>query len=227
MEGRLGSADRILVDDTVFRYYFHPQLRQHQITDPFYFWYQGQMGPAAYAEAIHDGYFQYVLLDGGIGDDAQKMQTAIRPGLGAHYVLRFSMPEPQLGHPVQIYANDALPASSNSTAAVRVIINSPQTGSVVQTKGIVASLEGNTYGAPPKSRIGIEVFTNRWYSQPEVALRPSGSFSETIYLGGEGNEQCHHMIRARLYDERGYAMAMDLVYNVSRANPHGSVPQCQ
>lgn len=227
MEGRLTSGDRILVDDTVFRYYFHPQLRQRQVTDPFYFWYQGQMGATAYASAVHDGVFQYVLLDGGIGEDAQKMQAAIRPVLGARYTLRFAMPEPQLGHPIEIYARNDVPSAPNSTLPVRVIINSPQTGSVVQANGIVTKVEGTTYGAPHNSRILVQVFTNRWYSQPEIALRPDGGFSEPIYLGGEGNEQCHHMIRARLYDERGYAQATDLVYNVTRGNSDGSLPHCR
>ena len=227
MEGRLNSGDRVLVDDTVFRYYFHPQLRQRQITDPFYFWYQGQMGAAAYAAAIRDGVFQYVLLDGGIGDDAQGMQAAIRPVLSEHYRLRFSMPEPQLGHPIEIYARSDVPSAPNSTSAMRVIINSPRTGDAIQANGIVTKIEGITYGAPRNSRILIQVFTNRWYSQPEITLRPDGSFSEPVYLGGEGNEQCHHMIRARLYDESGYPRATDLIYNVTRANPDGSLPHCR
>lgn len=227
MEGRLASADRILVDDTVFRYYFHPQLRQRQITDPFYFWYQGQMGAAAYAAAVHDGVFQYVLLDGGIGEDARKLQAAIQPVLGTHYSLRFHMPEPQLGHTIVIYARNDIPLNPNSNSAVRVSINSPQTGSLVQAKGILTSVEGVAYGASRRSRIRVEVFTNRWYPQPEVALRPDGSFSGMVYLGGEGNEQCHHMIRAQLYDERGYVMATDLVYEIARANPDSSAPRCR
>ena len=227
MEDRVNSSDRILVDDTVFRYYFHPGLRQRQITDPFYFWYQDKMGPAAYAAAIHDGVFPYVLLDGGIGDDAQKMQTAIRPVLSEHYTLRFNMPEPQLGHAIEIYARSDVPPARTSATTVRVIINSPQTGSMVRANGIVTKVEGVTSGAPRNSRILIEVFTNRWYSQPEIALRPDGSFSEPIYLGGEGNEQCHHIIRARLYDERGHVSASDLIYNVTRANSDGSLPACR
>lgn len=227
MEGRLGSSDRVLVDDTVFRYYFHPQLRQRQVTDPFYFWYQGQMGEAAYATAIRDGVFRYVLLDGGIGDDAQHMQAAIRPLLGERYALRFNMPDPQLGHALEIYSrNDVLPLLA-STSTVRVTINSPQTGAAVQADGIVAKVEGATSGAPRNARILIQVFTNRWYSQPEIALRPDGTFTAPVYLGGEGNEQCHHMIRARLFDELGYITASDLIYNVTRANPDGGAPLCR
>jgi len=227
MENRLDFSGRILADDSVFRYYFHPRLRQRQIIDPFYFWYQGQMGAAAYAAAIHDGVFQYVLLDGGVGGDAQKMQAAIRPVLGEHYTLRFNMPEPQLGHAIEIYARNNVPSAPSSASPVRLTISSPQTGSVVRANGVVGSVQGVANGAPRDSRIRIEVFTNRWYLQPEIALRPDGSFFETVYLGGEGNEQCHHMIRGRLYDERGFIRATDLVYNVTRANPDGSEPQCQ
>lgn len=226
MEGKLASGDRILVDDTVFRYYFHPELRERQLTDPFYFWYQGQMGPAAYTAAVNDGVFQYIILDGGIGDDAQKMQAAIRPALPAHYNLQFTMPEPQLGHRIEIYTNNNLQFRASS-ALTRITINSPKTGSLVQANGIVAKADGDTSNAPRGSRIRLEVFTNRWYAQPEISPAPDGSFSAPMYLGGAGREQCHHMIRARLYDARGYAIASDLVYNVIRANPDGSVPQCQ
>jgi hypothetical protein len=227
MEGRLDSTDRLLVDDSVFRYYFHPQLRQRQMTDPFYFWYQGQMGPAAYTAAIHDGAFQYVLLDGGIGGDAQKLQAAIRPVLSDHYTLRFAMPEPQLGHPIQIYARGDVPSNPIPSSAVRVAINSPQTASVVRAQGVIAGVAGTTSGAPTHSRVRVEVFTNRWYSQPEVPLRSDGTFAAPVYLGGEGSEQCHHMIRARLYDQRGYPVASDLVYDIVRANPDGTLPKCR
>jgi hypothetical protein len=71
------------------------------------------------------------------------------------------------------------------------------------------------------------VFTNRWYSQPEIILHLEGTFFRNVYLGGEGSAQCHHLVRARLYDEHGNLRATDLVYDVARANPDGSPPRCR
>jgi 4-amino-4-deoxy-L-arabinose transferase-like glycosyltransferase len=227
MEGRLAPANRVLVDDSVFRYYFHPPLRQRQITDPFYLWYQGQMGDAAYAAAIRDGWFQYVLLDGGIGEEARRMQSAIRPMMGAGYTLLFSMPDPQLGHPIEIYGKNDLSPLAAASSLARIRITSPQSNSLVRANGILDSVEGIAYGASPNSRIHVEVFTDRWYSQPEIVPHSDGTFSAAIYLGGGGKAQCHHLIRARLYDNHGNAQATDLVYNVVRANPDGSSPRCQ
>lgn len=82
--------------------------------------------------------------------------------------------------------------------AIRLSINSPQTGNIVQGEGILASVEGTTHGTSGRSRIHIEVATNRWYSQPGVTLRPDGSFSASVYLGGEGAEMSSHDLRAAL-----------------------------
>lgn len=227
MDGRITSTDRVLVDDTVFRYYFHPLLQQRQIADPFYFRYQGQTGGAAYAAAVSDGAFQYVLLDGGVGEDAQKLQAAIRPVLGAHYSLRFSMPDPQMNHAIEIYARNDVALSPRATSAERVTINFPQSGSVVRADNLMVRMEGTTSGAAPGWHVRAEVFTNHWYAQPEVLLRPDGSFSAPIYLGGQGTSQCHHLIRVRLYDPHGELRATDVAFNVSRANADGSTPQCR
>ena len=62
-EGRLPSNARLLVDDSVFRYYFHPMLRQSQIADRFYFHYGDSSGRAAYAKAVDDGWFDYLVMD--------------------------------------------------------------------------------------------------------------------------------------------------------------------
>lgn len=227
MEGRLTPDERVLVDDSVFRYYFHEQMQQHQIVDPFYFWYQGKMGAAAYAAAVHDGLFQYVLLDGGIGEDARTMQSAIRLGLGTGYTLRFATPDPQLRHPIEVYEKNDFAASPIAPSLARIRITSPQSGSLVHANGILANVDGVAFGADPNSHIRVEVFTDRWYSQPEIVPQTDGSFSATIYLGGGGSAQCHHMIRVRLYDARGRAQATDLIYNVARANPDGTPPACQ
>ena len=43
-EDRLTPDDRVLVDDTVFRYYFQSKLHQYQITDPMFFRYEENSG---------------------------------------------------------------------------------------------------------------------------------------------------------------------------------------
>src|SRR5260370_24203112 len=51
-DGRLPAESRVLMDDSVLRYYLHPTLRQERMTDPFYFRYIEETGEAAYSEAV-------------------------------------------------------------------------------------------------------------------------------------------------------------------------------
>jgi hypothetical protein len=93
------------VDDSVLRYYFSPPLRQNQITDPFYFSYRGESGEAAYAAAVRDGHFDYVVLDGGMGEEARRMQAAIRPALddSSRYTLLMTTLDPVMHQKIEIY----------------------------------------------------------------------------------------------------------------------------
>ncbi len=255
----LGSGERVLVDDSVLRYYFSPPLRQNQITDPFYFAYQNQTGEAAYSAAVRDGYFDYVVLDGGMGGEARRMQAAIRPALedSSRYVLLMTMPDPVLHQKVEIYlprqrrgerqeppVEAAFQAGMPSDILPRVEILSPASNSVVQTEnqpegpaeGAVTRLEGVAFGAGPGWYLRAEVFTNRWYPQgrnkiplapPPAGLAADGSFSETIYLAGEGTEQCYHLIRVRLYDEHDQLRATAVHFGIARANAEGGLSGCR
>jgi len=258
MEGRLTANHRVLVDDSVLRYYLSPPLGQSRITDPFYFGYHGQTGEAAYAAAVRDGYFDYVVLDGGMGEEARRMQAAIYPALqdSSRYTLLMTMPDPVLHQKIEIYSprqrrgeredlgalgfepnTSGTPGGSGAVGASfelapdslpRVEIRSPLSSAVVQTDNKAARLEGVAFGAGPGWYARAEVFTNRWYPQGrnKIPVAPDGSFSVTIYLGGEGTEQCSHLLRVRLYDDQNQPRAVAVHYGIARANSDGSGPKC-
>ncbi len=101
-DGRLAAENRVL-DDSLLRYYLHPTLRQGRMTDPFYFRYRDWASEAAYSAAVGDGYFDYIALDGGIGEDARRMRAGILPNLAKRYAVRVKMPEANLGQEIEIY----------------------------------------------------------------------------------------------------------------------------
>lgn len=227
-EGRLLSENRVLVDDSVFRYYFRPPLAQWQITDPFYFRYGDVSGEAAYARAAHDGLFDYIALDGGIGNDARRMRAAIQPELAGRYLLRLHMPDPVLGQPIEIYERQSPAPPVPAPTGPRIEILSPASGSAVHTEAKATILHGTATGVAPGGYVRVEVFTNHWYLQggkiyPRWA---DGGFSTEIYLAGERHQQCNHLVRARLYDERGRVVASVLHFGIARANTDGTPPSC-
>ncbi|HLK07465.1 MAG TPA: glycosyltransferase family 39 protein [Candidatus Angelobacter sp.] len=215
-ENRLTAQDRVLVDDTVFRYYFHPPLSQHQIVDPMYFYYhdgsgRDLFGEEAYKTAVAEGAFTYVVLDGGIGEEARRLNNAIRPALG-RYTLLMGGFEPTLGQRIEIYGKaDSQPATTNSNFR----ISEPASNAIVD--GGTTTLRGMATQARPGSFALVEVFTDRWYRQGEyVPIAADGTFSQKVYLGGQGKQQCSHLVRARLYDSRGHAQAVAMNYGIVR-----------
>jgi len=114
--GRITPHDRILVDDTVFRYYFNPPLSQGQITDPMYFLYRDAsghdlLGPAAYKAALQEHAFTYIVLDGGVGNEAAMLNEAIRPEM-AGYQLQMRAVDQVRGHDIEIYSLNAATADN-------------------------------------------------------------------------------------------------------------------
>lgn len=228
-QGRLAPSDRVLVDDTVFRYYFSPPLRQWQITDPFYFRYGAATGAPAYSAAVANGFFDYIVLDGGIGSDARNMAAAIAPQLAAHYRVRVSMPDPNLGQTLEIYERQDPPAAALPPSAPQIEIISPASDSVVKTNHTAVTLHARVHGIASGDYVIAGVFTNRWYTQTGKIRpgAPDGDLFATIYLAGEGREQCYHIVRVRLFDPSGHLLNAATSFNVVRANPDGSIPTCR
>lgn len=227
-EDRITPQDQILVDDTVFRYYFNPALSQGQIVDPMYFRYRDAagidlLGEPAYKAAVSERAFTHVVLDGGMGEEASRLDAAIRPLL-AGYHLQMRAVDPVLGQDIEIYSRDGSVSSHISdTAAPSIRILSPETGSTVNTQYVVA--RGLVTGAQPGSYLRMEVFTNRWYSQGEaIPIAADGSFSQDINLGGNGPERCLHLVRARMLDQAGHSRAVALNYGIGRAEAGESCP---
>jgi hypothetical protein len=217
-EGRLTAQDRVLVDDTVFRYYFSPPLHQPQIADPMYFHYRDGAGRDlygldAYKAAVSEGAFNYIVLDGGIGGEASSMDAAIRPVLSA-YRVELEALDPVLGHKIEIYAK---PGSASETSTVHIL--APESNTIITTKEDRSTLGfGIVQGAQPGSTALFEVFTDHWYAQgPRVPVAADGTFRQTIFLGGEGGQQCYHLVRARVFDLQGNPTGFALNYGIGRA----------
>jgi len=223
-EGRLAPGDRVLMDDTVLRYYFNPVLHHYEMTDPMYFRYGEEVNEKAYRAAVHDGLFTYVVLDGGMGEEARRMDAAIRP-LPENYQLVFAALDPVRAQKIEVYARQPQPAPIGNGPSVRIV--SPATGAVANTNAGSVFVEGVASGAQHGWYAQLEVFTNRWYAQPgNAVIAPDGSFRQQVVLGGQGRQQCYHLLRVRLFDQNGQERAHSLNYGIGRANADGSAPAC-
>jgi len=227
-EDRITPQDQILVDDTVFRYYFNPALSQGQIVDPMYFRYRDAagndlLGEPAYKSAVSERAFTHVVLDGGMGDEASRLDAAIRPLL-AGYHLQMRAVDPVLGHDIEIYSReDVISTHTNDASSASIRILSPQTGSSVNAQHVIA--RGIVAGVQPGWYVRMEVFTNRWYPQGEgIPIAADGSFSQDINLGGNGPERCSHLVRARVLDQAGHSRAAALNYEIGRVAASESCP---
>jgi hypothetical protein len=220
-ENRVTAADRILVDDTVLRYYFSPPLHQYQIVDPMYFSRGGKSGDDAYRAAVHEGEFDYVVLDGGIGGEAHQMDAAIRPELNG-YQLEMVAVEPTLAQTIRIYAKSGRTLPVASSPSIR--ISSPATNAVVSTNAAeMITAEGQVEGAHASWYVHMDVFTDQWHPQgDDIPLGANGSFHQTINLGGQGRQQCYHIVRARVLDSGGNSRAVTMNYGIGRADSQGS-----
>ncbi len=245
-DGRLTPDSKLLVDDTVFRHYLHPPLAQSGIADPFSFEWRSVEDAPAYAAAIREGFFDYVVFDGGIGEDARRLQMVAHATMKGRYALRMAMPDPYRGQRIEIFERMDPPVATPPAPNVRVEITSPASGEMVRTSGGETIVTGRVSGAgstdsESKSRqydsaqgkqdagatVRIEVFTDKWYPQGgPVTPTADGTFRATINLGGLGDAQCYHMIRARLLDSSGKVVAGDLRFGIIRAMPDGSPPPC-
>jgi len=209
-EGRLPGDARVLMDDSVFRYYFHPPLSQSQMVDPFYFYYKEAEGAAAYADAVEDGWFDYIVFDGGTGAEAKAMQQAVRPHLRG-YTLMLQMPDPVMGQTIQIYQRTESLAPPAPPAGASIEFATLSNSSVVDPRTPVT---GKVYGAGSGWYLQPEVFTDRWYPMKRAPIQAGGEFSAEATFAGQGQQACHQMLRLRLYDEAGNPRAHALLFNL-------------
>jgi hypothetical protein len=227
-EGRLTPQSKVLVDDTVFRHYFHPPLSQGSIADPFIFEWRDTVDAPAYAAAIREGFFDYVVFDGGIGEDARRLQLVAHATMRQRYALRMAMPDPLRGQRIEIYERTDPPVTPPPVAAARVEIVSPGNGELVRTSATQTEVAGRVTGVAPGAKVLVEVFTDKWYSQgTPVPPAADGTFRANINLGGVGLAQCNHLLRARLLDSAGRLLASDFHFGITRAMPDGSAPPCR
>jgi hypothetical protein len=171
---------------------------------------------------VQDGAFDYVILDGGMGEEARRLASAIKP-LPASYHLSFRGREPTLGQNLEIYDKQG---RSEAAGGPRINISSPTDGALIA--GEATEADGSVKGAQPGWYIRAEIFTDRWYDQGDgVPLGSDGTFKQRVHLGGEGAQQCNHLLRVRAYDENGELKATALNYGITRANADGSAPACR
>lgn len=212
-EGRLPNNARVLVDDSVFRYYYHPMLRQWQIADPFYFRYREQSGANAYTQAVEDGAFDYIALDGGMGEEAQAMHAAIRDHL-QRYTLKLAMPDPVLGHPIEIYERTEPATSTTANASESLRLTWPRSKEPVE---LGTTITGKATGAENGSYVRVEVLSDRWYPVARVPVEADGGFmTKPVIFGGQGAQACNHAVRARLYSPANRPVSVATVFNIPR-----------
>lgn len=223
-DGRLSSQSRLLVNDFALPYYFDPPVKVADIVGPYFFAYGGLQGEKAYAAAVRDGFFDWVVFAGeGMGSSLIAMHDSVKAVVLQRYALRLKMPDPVLGAPIEIYERINPPIPKQEKTGPRVEVLSPTSSEVVRVEGDAATLRGRTIGVQAGAYVRIEVLTNRWYPQGDkIFPGADGLFSQRIFLGA----QCNHIIRARLFDERGKQIAAASNFGIARANPDGTAPAC-
>ncbi len=233
-EGRVASTTTFLIDDPTLRSYLRedqPALPPRNIQDAYYLRYGQLEGPAAYAAAVRDGVYDYVVFDSsGMEPPVLAMHKAIRPELERRYELLARLPEPRLLRAIEIYARREPPVARPDTwpGRPRVEIRAPLAGVPVLTEGIEAQLSGQVFDAPAGSFLTVDLFTDRWYHQGgRVSPDRAGAFTQTVYLGGQGVQQCAHVLRVRLFAPGGRYLSTAARLGVIRANPDGTAPSCR
>jgi hypothetical protein len=240
IEGRLHPQHRVLVDDAVFRYYFRPPLdHQSRIVDPFWLEYRSPgaspgllVGAPAYTQAVRDGYFDFIVLNGGIAQEARTMRQAIAGVLNERYELQVLLMEPVRGGQFEIYERIHPPVKQPPEPTVRVEVTSPTPGEVLRPTGPKGEVEitGIVRGA---------VGEGSWwkiegYPQPKEfnwaqngPLEADGAFRVPLTVGPVGRLDCNHILRVSAYDAQGRLLASTGIFVVTRVNPDGTWSLCR
>ncbi len=219
---RVQFRQRVLVDDAAIRYVLRDLTPQDHIADQYYMEYRGKTGSAAYALAVAEGWFDYIVLDGTTSSASVALERAIAPVVGARYVERNRAMQPNTGEDAVIYERISPPVSRPPDAPV-LVVDAPKSGATVIVGGRTPASEvaGHVKRAPIGALLQIDVFTDRWYQQgPLVAPAPgSGAFNRRVVLGGEGPHRCQHAVRVRLLGSGNRIIDEVSIAGVRRAAP--------
>lgn len=224
---RLLPGQRALLDDNALRYALADGLPQASMTDLYWFEYAGQQGAPAYAAAVRDGYFDYVVFDGNAAPAAAALRRVVDPALADRYVLRHQSDQPATGQLAAVYERIS-PAVSRPAGSARIVDLSPARGAHVLASGDppTAPVTGRVENAATGMRLTLDVFTNQWYPQADARLEADGRFAGTVVLGGQGAQRCRHVLRVRVLDPKGRILDEATVAGVARATPDSATLDC-
>jgi len=207
LQERVQYGQRVLVDDASLRLPLSQVTPTSRVVDQHGMQYAGLLAPTSFARAVADGYFDYVVLDGNVSDEAFAMHAAIQPAVMSRYVERLRTLQPNTGVDAVIYER-VEPPVTRALDAPTIIVSTPKSGDTVITGGGTPStvVTGHVERAPRDAVLRFDVYTDDWYVQGSP-IAPSGArglFSRRVVLGGGGADRCAHTIRVRLLsdDER-------------------------
>ena len=201
LEGKLDSGSRVLTNDLGLLQEVSPPLPFRSVTGPYALQYAGLSGAEAYARAVDDGLFDYVVLTPpGPEEAVAGLQAAVRSPLAVRYTQVLHTLDPMLSWTIDVYARREPGPRQPTGPRLDLLSQVPLAGSKL-------SLEGRVRRANPGFRVAVDVLTNRWYPQGQPVVLVSGDslFAYTVYLG----RRCGILVRARLLDGAGRVLAAD------------------
>jgi hypothetical protein len=201
LEGKLTGSSRVLTSDLGLLHEVSPPLPFWSVTGPYSLRYQGLTGAPAYARAVDDGFFDYVVLTRpGPEEAVSGLQATVRPRLLERYAQVLHTRDPLRSRPIDVYERRA-PAPQRPGGPSLDLL------SQVQGKGDEVRISGQVRGAREGDRVAFEVLTDRWYPQgdPIVLASADSLFEYTVHVG----QRCGALVRARLLDPAGRLVATE------------------
>lgn len=219
---RVQREQRVLIDDSAVRYQLRDLLPQPSIADQYWFEYEGVPAPASYANAVRDGWFDYIVLDGTTSVEAKRIYDAIKPHLAARYAERLRAPQPATGMDALVFERVSPPVSRPRNG-VEIVVEAPLDGAQIVATAAApqTTVKGFVRNAPAGAALHVEVQTNAWYPQgePITAFGAGGAFERTVVLGGSGEQQCRHTVRLRLTTSDDRLLHEVYIDRIARVDP--------
>jgi hypothetical protein len=226
---RVHPGQRVLIDDSAVRYQLRDLITQKRIVDQYWFVHEGVSAPASYANAVRDGWFDYIVLDGTTSLEAKRMYDAIKPHLAARYAERLRAPQPATGTDALVFERVAPPVTRPRNG-VEIAVEAPVAGAIVLASAAKpeAMVKGLVRNAPAGAALHVEVQTNAWYPQgePITQFGPGGAFERLVILGGSGEQQCHHTVRLRLMAPDNRLLQEVYIDRIARVDPDSAGVAC-